>query len=502
MAAVNVPIEKSLDIAELERADTTISADFDKLNDAKINAFTPAEQKKIMRRIDRRLVLTLGFLYTVSLMDRTNTGIAVVAGMGVDLVLIGNRYSIMVLVFFITYVLLQPPATVVLRKIGPRKFLPTITLLWGVTMLSAGFVKTWTELTGLRVILGVFEAGFFPGCAYLLSCWYPRYELQKRNAVFYLIGSMASAFAGILAYGFSQLKNHGSGPKWWGILPGIAGWRWIFILQGVLTCILAIGSYFLIVDFPEKATDTFGFKFLNQKEVDFVVARIEKDRHDAIPEEFRLGKYLKNALDLKVWGFAWLFGLTTTNTYAIAYFLPIILNDGMGFDVAASQCLIAPPYVLAAIVMYLFAYLGDKWHIRSPFVLINGCLLLIGLPLLGYLDNVPVRYFGVFIATTACNANVPAVLTWQANNIRGQWKRALCSATLVGAGGIGGIIGSTVFRSQDKPNYHPGILTCMLASALIILITLALDMKFYLANKRAAAGGKPIEGLEGFRYTY
>ncbi|EHY54185.1 hypothetical protein HRR83_008240 [Exophiala dermatitidis] len=513
----DIPIEKAVNFDQLERADTKESVNSDKLNDARIAAFTPEEQKKIIRRIDRRLVLTLGFLYCVSLMDRTNLGIAVVAGMGVDLVLTGNRYSVIVLLFFITYVLLQPPATVVLRKVGPRIFLPTITLLWGITMICFGFVKDWSDLIPLRLVLGVFEAGFFPGCAYLLSCWYPRYELQKRNAVFYLIGSMASAFSGILAYGFSQLKNHGSGPKWWGqhygptaanptapsgILPGIAGWRWIFILQGVITALLALASYVLIVDFPELSTNTFGLKFLNKAEAEFVVARIEKDRHDAIPEQFRLGKYLKNALDLKVWGFAALFGLSTTNTYAIAYFLPIILNSGMGFNVAASQCLVAPPYVLAAIVMYAFAVLGDRWHLRSPFILINGALLLIGLPLLGYLDNVGVRYFGVFIATTACNANVPCVLTWQANNIRGQWKRALCSATLVGAGGIGGIIGSTVFREQDKPEYHPGILTCMIASGLIVLITLALDFKFWRANKRAAAGGKPIEGLQGFFYTY
>lgn len=450
-------------------------------------------------------------------MDRTNTGITVIAGMAVDLNLISNRYSVIVLVFFITYVLLQPPATVVLRKVGPRIFLPTITLLWGLTMICCGFVKKWTDMLALRLVLGVFEAGFFPGCAYLLSCWYPRYELQKRNAVFYLIGSMASAFSGILAFGFSQLKNHGSGPTWWGqhygptatdptapsgILPGIAGWRWIFILQGVLTCLLALFSYILIVDFPELSVNTFGLKFLNQKEADFVVARIELDRSDAIPKQFRLTEYLKNALDLKIWGFAALFGLTTTNTYAIAYFLPIILNDGMGFGVGASQCLVAPPYVLAALVMYLFAWLGDKYHLRSPFILINGCLLLIGLPLVGYLENVGVRYFGVFIAVSACNANVPCVLTWQANNIRGQWKRAFCSATLVGFGGIGGIIGSTVFREQDKPKYHPGILTCMLASALIIIITLALDFKFTRANKRAQSGGKHIEGLQGFRYTY
>ena len=259
------PIEKGHDINEIERANnkleqvnTTSSVNSDKLNDARIAEFTPEEQKKIIRRIDRRLVLTLGFLYCVSLMDRTNTGIAVIAGMGVDLVLSGDRYSIIVLLFFITYVLLQPPATVVLRKVGPRIFLPTITLLWGMCMICFGFVREWTDLIPLRLILGIFEAGFFPGmcpiiqpqqpavanfssgCAYLLSCWYPRYELQKRNAVFYLIGSMASAFAGILAYGFSQLKNHGSGPAWWGqhygptkadptapsgILPGLAGWR-------------------------------------------------------------------------------------------------------------------------------------------------------------------------------------------------------------------------------------------------------------------------------------
>jgi hypothetical protein len=236
---------------------------------------------------------------------------------------------------------------------------------------------------------------------------------------------------------------------------------------------------------------------------------------------FNAKKYLANAADLKVWGFACLFMLTTTCTYAIAYFLPIILNEGMGFNVAASQCLIAPPYVLAAIVMYAFAYYGDKWHIRSPFILFNACLCLLGklfphpfyflsphptnaisgLGLLGYVENVGVRYFGVFLATTACNANVPCVLTWQANNIRGQWKRALCSATLVGFGGIGGIIGGTVFRTQDKPEYRPGIWTCMIACGLMFIITLLMIWKFKRANKRVLAGGKPIEGLPGFLYT-
>jgi hypothetical protein len=101
-------------------------------------------------------------------------------------------------------------------------------------------------------------------------------------------------------------------------------------------------------------------------------------------------------MDLKVWGFAFIFMFTTTITYAIAYFLPIILKDGMGFSPAAANCLIAPPYVFAGFVMLGFAWAGDKYHIRSPWVIANGVLALIGLPMIGFSTNVGVRYFGKF----------------------------------------------------------------------------------------------------------
>jgi hypothetical protein len=143
-------------IQEIERVD---SGD----NQATIDSFTPEEQKRIVRKVDLRLIPTLGFMYCVSLMDRTNLGVAMVAGMGVDLKLTGQRYSIVVLLFFITYVALQPPATVVLRKLGPRMFLPAIVVLWGSVMIGFGFVKEWHSLIPLRLLLGIFEAGFFPG---------------------------------------------------------------------------------------------------------------------------------------------------------------------------------------------------------------------------------------------------------------------------------------------------------------------------------------------------
>jgi hypothetical protein len=226
----------------------------------------------------------------------------------------------------------------------------------------------------------------------------------------------------------------------------------------------------------------------------------------------------------------------------------------MGFSVAEAQCLVAPPYAAAALVMFFQAVFVDKWRIRGPIVAVNAAVGLVGLALTGYLESPGPRYFGIFLATIAgdfiplyaggwfsigfietdysflirkCELSGTGILAKvfyllqdlsldltrksthsrldtdisRSNNIRGQWKRAFTSATLIGGGSIGGIFGTTVFRAQDAPNYHPGLLATMLANAAIILIVAAMSFKFSRANKRAEGGGKIIEGLAGFRYT-
>jgi hypothetical protein len=199
---------------------------------------------------------------------------------------------------------------------------------------------------------------------------------------------------------------------------------------------------------------------------------------------------------------------TTTNSYAIAYFLPIILRDGMGFSVAKAQCLVAPLYFAAALVMVVQAYYGDKWHLCGPIIVFNAAIGKDFAPISLFTrvltrfrcsrlgtsrlrQDDAVRYFGVFgvfLATIAANANCPALLTYQSNNIRGQWKRAFTSATLIGGGAIGGIIGTSVFRPKDAPGYKPGILACLLAQVLTIVVVAVLSLKFHLANKRVDAG--------------
>ena len=163
-------LEDKKDIDHVENASRLSNHD----NEAN-ERFTPRQAASIRRRIDFRLIPALGFMYGISLMDRKNVSNAAIAGMRVDLDLLeGYRYSLITLTFFITYVIFQPPMTVVCRKIGPRLFLPGICLLWGSVIIGFGFAKNWTTLVALRLVLGILEAGYFPGCVYLLSTWYTR----------------------------------------------------------------------------------------------------------------------------------------------------------------------------------------------------------------------------------------------------------------------------------------------------------------------------------------
>ncbi|RYO89425.1 hypothetical protein DL766_003258 [Monosporascus sp. MC13-8B] len=458
--------------------------------DVVVEEFSEAEQKKILRRIDVRLITASGVLYCASLIDRTNMSAANIAGMARDLRLQGNNYNVASLVFFVSYVVFQPPSTIICRKLGPRFHIAGITLLWGVAIVGMAFVQDFGALAALRFVVGILEAGFFPSVVYLLSTWYTRYEIGKRYALFYIVGCVSSGFSGILAFGLMQLGGK----------AGLAGWRWIFFLEGLLTIALGIIAYWWLVGFPDSKRPS--WKFLGEREIAWVVRKVDADRGDSHTPKFEWKKFLSAGADIKIWAYALMFFATTTISYALAYFLPIILVENLKFDIGAAQCLVAPPYAFAGFFMFLMGWLGDRYHVRGPIVCINMIVALIGLPILGWATQPYVRYFGVFLVTAGANSNIPTVMSYQANNIRGQWKRAFCSATMVGFGGIGGIAGTLVFRSQDAATgYRPGLYACIAACLLIIALTCLCDLKFWLENKKADRGEKELETYDVSLYT-
>ncbi|KAH8894801.1 MFS general substrate transporter [Thozetella sp. PMI_491] len=452
--------------------------------------YTLPEQRKIIHKVDRRLLVLLGLMQAVSFIDRANVSNAAVAGMTAELQLgVSNRYSIILLVFFAPFVAFQFPASILVRKIGPRLFLSGIVLSWGIVMIGFGFIHHWTSLIPLRAVLGAFESGAVPAQYYLISSWYSRYDLYVRTSIFYLIGVLGSAMTGVLGLGFSKMSG----------LSDISGWRWIFIMEGVITCCIGIAGFIFMVDFPEKAHRAWGF--LTEREGAFIVRRINRDRQDAEPEAFSLGKFLRPALDLKVWGFALLFYCTTIQNYAVGFFLPVILHQKLGFSDSAAQGLSTPPYLTAMVLMFLEGYISDKIRLRFPMLYFNAAITITGLCVLVWAPTPGAQYFGAILATAGPSANLPSIMVFQANNIRGTWKRAFSSASLIACGGIGGITGSLVFRSQDAPQYLPGIYCCLTANGVILLATTSLVIYFTLRNRAAARGDIIIENLPGFRYA-
>lgn len=232
-------------------------------------------------------------------------------------------------------------------------------------------------------------------------------------------------------------------------------------MEGVLTLAIALIGTALIVKFPDEELSKPSIKFLREDEVKVVMARINADRADADLEDFSWKKFLGPSTELWVYAFPAILCLVTTVVNAFSFTLPIILMDSFGFSVAEAQCLTTPPYALALLVGYAASWISDRYRTRGPILIALALVCITGLGIIGWAEKPAVRYFGVFITLAGANSSISATTAYQATNIRGQWRRAFCSSMLTGLGGFGGIIGALVFRAQDRPEYIPGYITCI-----------------------------------------
>lgn len=282
-----------------------------------------------------------------------------------------------------------------------------------------------------------------------------------------------------------------------------SSWRWIFIIEGILTCIVAAASWFIILDFPDKAEKK---GFLNHREASLVLQRIEIDRGDSVDDPLTMAKVLKHLSDPKLWAFATMFMSTTMPAYAFSYFLPVILL-GMGYSPGLANALSAPPAIAAMFTAFSFAWLGDKYRVRSPVIAVQSLMTIVGLMIVAYATNNGARYFGTFLGVCGCQGNVPAILAYQSNNIRGQSKRSVASALQIGFGAIGGIIASTTFQQRDAPRYITGLWVTAGLQFWILIIVACTTTFFWKTNKRTerqAANGEAVDAVEGqvgFKYT-
>lgn len=330
------------------------------------------------------------------------------------------------------------------------------------------------------------EGGFFPGAVFLITCWYKRYELQLRLTIFYMTGSLLSGFSGLIAYAIQRINGHG----------GLAGWRWIFILEGIVTCGFAIIAFFIISDFPQDAL------WLSESQRRAVIQRLEHDRRDAREDHkiITFKQTISYICELKLWYFGVIFGCATTSTYALAYFTPVIL-EGLGYKAERALILSSPPYLVGIVYAIAISWLSDKHHKRGYYIIFNCVVVIVGLLLVAEVKNSKVRYFGVFLAVAASAVNIPMCIGFASNNYLDNGRRAVGTAIQTAWGAVGGIVASTVFRQADAPKYQPGLFTTIALTVLLGFMVGLLSVHHDRENRKADRGEKVIYNSPSFRYT-
>ncbi|KAL8662028.1 MAG: hypothetical protein Q9202_005082 [Teloschistes flavicans] len=435
----------------------------------------PEIERRVLRKCDLHVLPILYTLYMLSYLDRINIGNARIEGLEKDLGMSGNDYNIAVQVLFVPYILLEVPSNIMLKRVAPSTWLSLMMFVWGITTMCQGLVSSFGGLVACRFLLGCFEAGLAPGNVYLIAMYYKRYEMQKRYTFYNTAGIIAGAFGGFLAYALAKMDG----------LGGYAGWRWIFIIEGLLTSVVAIIAKWLIVDWPEEA------KFLNGDERAVLLQRLKEDEGFAKMDTLDRKSLQRTLSDWKIWVGGLMYLGTTTSTYSVSYYLPTVLKE-FGYTSSAAQVQTIPIYAAGLVVAFLTAWSSDRFRHRFGFVILGATVNAVGYMVLLAQRHVRVkiRYMALYLVECGLWIGSPVEIVWITSNLGGHYKRALGSAIVVASGNMSGFIASNVFITNQAPRYPVGYGVALGMTVFAATAATVLFLGLRRENKRRDRGGR------------
>jgi MFS family permease len=319
-----------------------------------------AVEKSAIKKVAVRLVPFVALMFFINYLDRTAIGFAAPNGMNDDLMLSAAQFGFASGVFFIGYILLEVPSNLALHRFGARKWLARIMVSWGIVALLFTWVQNFEQLIALRFLLGVAEAGFFPGAILFLSLWVPAEHRSKILALFYLAQPLTTVigapFAGWL------IQQHG-------VFFGLEGWRFMFLGVAIPAIVVGIIAWFYLKDKPSDA------KWLTTEEQVWLTSALEGERKatEAVNGTHRIRDAFRSG---RVWMLSGIYFGFIYGLYALGFFLPTIIGGfqeqfGTEFDVFQKGLITAIPYVPAAIALYFWSRDASRrglktWHIVIP----------------------------------------------------------------------------------------------------------------------------------------
>ena len=342
----------------------------------------------VMRKVALRFLPLLGLCYTINVLDRFNVSVAALT-MNKALGLSATTYGLGAGAFFWSYVLFQMPANARLSRVGARRWITLIAVAWGLCSAGTALATGVVTFVIARFLLGIAEAGFFPGVAYFMTCWFPSRYRGRAMGVFFAVGASAGILVGPVSANLLRLDG-------W---LGIAGWQWVFLAEGLPTLALAAMCPFVLRDGPADAG------WLAPAEREWLEARLQSEREAAIGRHLRTTRAIMSPQLVLLTLVSLLIGF---GVYGKGFFLPLMLKT-FGFSNLAVGYLTSVPAAAGIIGMILFSQSSDRtgervWHLVAP-LLIGGLGLMLAGVAIG--TNAPLAIAAFSIAAFGISGSLP-----------------------------------------------------------------------------------------------
>ena len=417
-----------------------------------------ALEQATMRRVTSRLIPFIFLCYVIAYIDRVNIGFAATE-LQRDLGLSDAAFGLGAGLFFLGYCLFEVPSNLILERVGARLWIARIMVGWGIVSMAMMLVSGMWSFYLLRVLLGIAEAGFFPGVILYLTYWVPAAHRARTSALF----MMAIPVSVIIGAPISEALLTLDGTL------GLRGWQWLFLVEGLPAVIVGVWTLFYLTDTPEKAT------WLTPDQRAWLSQTMTRERTDRISKGH--GSVLASLKSGKLWLLCAIYFMNTLVTYGVFLWLPRILRDASSDTGWSVGWLTSLPFVVALSGMVLVGRHSDrtgerKWHVAiCALVAASGLLLAVG-----FQDNV----WMLVVSFTLCQLGQRSLLSvfWAIPPIFLGGSAAAAGIALINSlGNLGGFVGPTVVGSLrgSSGNYTSGLL--VLAAALVIEAILVASMR-------------------------
>jgi len=409
------------------------------------------DEARVLRKVALRLLPFIGLLYFVAYLDRVNVGYAALT-MNADIGLSAAAYGAGAGIFFLGYFLFEVPSNLILEKVGARRWIARIMVSWGVLSAGMAFIDSPLAFYVVRFLLGVAEAGFFPGMILYLTYWFPWSERGRIVASFMLAIPISAVIGAPLSTALLDSS-----------VFGLAGWRTMFLLEGLPAMVLGVVVFFWMTDRPAVA------RWLSDAEKAVVQQALDRDHVAA--EDGHLHS-LRHALSSpRVWKYAFVYFGAVMGSYGLGFWMPQIVKGFGGLSNQQTGLITAGPYLLAAIAMVLWGRHADRtgerlWHFILPALLAAAGFLLAAL-----VPETAWRFLGLTLGAIGVNGACSAFWALPTRFLRAT-AAAGGIALINSVGNLAGYLGPFVmgFLKDRTGAYGAGLIAlsvAMVAAALL-----------------------------------